>query len=562
MRKMTQMFPIGMFILALINSSCSSVRSDPNASGSPSISEQGKTYYVRPDGGSNERCNGLANAPDPGNGTAQPCAWDHPFRALPPGSTPNINGGDTLLIANGSYQMGYGAPNTTITCEPESSYDCLMPPIPSGPDVSHPTRILGNGWDSGCPTPPELWGAGRSWYIIDLSRANNVEVACLEITDHSTCVESHSGGLACEQDTVPYGDWAAVGLYAEDSANVYLHHLNIHGLGVSGIHAGRLTDWTVEDVRIVANGWGGWDGDIDGEDSNQGTLTFRRWMVAWNGCGETWPDGQPIGCWGLSAGGYGDGVGTGATGGDWVIEDSTFLHNTSDGLDLLYHKLGGTITLNRVHAEGNAGNQIQLTGQTNITNAVLVGNCAFFDGQPFTFNVEPCRALGNTLDIKFTGGEQTTIINTTFYGQGDGLLSASALDGYTCIGTETLKVRNSIFLGDQDYFDPSDQTFLFYQENCANLKLDSDFNIISSVKNFTCGGHEELVNSGNHDLCQDPQLAGPFSGPTYGMALSPNSPAIDAGNNTYCPDTDILGLSRPQDRNEDGTAICNLGAYE
>ena len=31
--------------------------------------------------------------------------------------------------------------------------------------------------------------------------------------------------------------------------------------------------------------------------------------------------------------------------GDWIIEDSAFLHNTSDGLDLLYHDLGGTIIL-------------------------------------------------------------------------------------------------------------------------------------------------------------------------------------------------------------------------
>ncbi|GAB4165446.1 MAG: hypothetical protein Fur0021_40940 [Candidatus Promineifilaceae bacterium] len=36
--------------------------------------------------------------------------------------------------------------------------------------------------------------------------------------------------------------------------------------------------------------------------------------------------------------------------------DHPFRHNTSDGLDLLYRTRGGTITLNRVRAEGNAGN--------------------------------------------------------------------------------------------------------------------------------------------------------------------------------------------------------------
>jgi hypothetical protein len=521
----------------------------------------GTTYYIRTDGGSAEQCTGLVDAPYPGSGVDQPCAWDHPFRALPPDGAPRITGGDTLIIRPGAYMMGYGAPGDDH-CDEEGSYGCHIPPIPSGPDPAHPTRLLGAGWDSGCAAPPQLWGSGRPWFIINLTDSSNVEVACLEITDHSSCVESHSGSLTCARDTPPYGDWAAVGLYAEDSANVSLRDLNIHGLAAGGVHAGRLTDWTVENVRIVANGWVGWDGDIEGDDSNSGTLTFRRWTVAWNGCGETYPGSEPTGCWAQSAGGYGDGVGTGATGGDWVIEDSAFLHNTSDGLDLLYHSLGGAITLNRVRAEGNAGNQVKVTGQTSIVNSVLVGNCAFFDGQPFTFNVDPCRALGNTLEVVYTGGEHTTLVNSTFYGQGDGLVGGGPREGYSCDGTETLTARNNVFLGDVDYFDDTDITFLFYQEGCADLELDSDCDIVHTAKNVECGVNGEYVNSGLHDLCQDPLLVGPLSGQAYGMALAAGSPAIDAGDAAFCPATDILGIPRPQDGNEDGVAICDLGAYE
>jgi hypothetical protein len=36
---------------------------------------------------------------------------------------------------------------------------------------------------------------------------------------------------------------------------------------------------------------------------------------------------------------------------------------------------------------------------------VLVANCAFFDGQLFTYNLDPCRALGNTLEVVCVGGE-------------------------------------------------------------------------------------------------------------------------------------------------------------
>ena len=322
---------------------------------------QGQLYYVRTDGGSATQCTGTVDAPYPGSGVHQLCAWDHPFQALPPGAAPRIVGGDTLVIGVGDYRMGYGAPGAD-NCDAGGAFDCLMAPFPAGPDPAHPTRILGAGWDASCANPPELWGAERPWFIVNLTDASNVELACLEITDHSSCVESHSGGLACERENPPYGDWAAYGLYAEDSANVYLHDLNIHGLAAGGVHAGRLTDWTVENVRIAGNGSAGWDGDLwdDNGDRNAGTLTFRHWTVEWNGCGETYPGEQPTGCWAQSAGGYGDGFATGASGGHWIIEDSVIRHNTSDGLDFLYvREPGSAIEIRRTLVEGNAGNQIK-----------------------------------------------------------------------------------------------------------------------------------------------------------------------------------------------------------
>jgi hypothetical protein len=464
--------------------------------------------------------------------------------------------------------MGYSAPGAD-NCEPDGAFDCHMPPIPSGPNPSTPTRILGAGWNRGCPDPPELWGTQRPWQIVNLDGSSNVELACLEITDHSDCVEDHVHGyggsaLTCERETFPFGDWADTGLYAADATNVYLHDLDIHGLAVAGIRAGRIADWTVEDVRIAGNGWVGWEGDIEGEDSNSGTLTFRRWTVEWNGCAETWPGEQPTACWAQPAGGYGDGVGTGATGGDWIIEDSAILHNTSDGLDLLYHSLGGRVVLNRVRAEGNAGNQIKVTGEAEIADSVLVGNCAFFEGKPFSYAnaIDHCRANGVTVEIHYTGGEQSSIVHSTIYGQGDGLVGSGPREGYACNGSEILEARNSIFVGDTDYFDSGDITFLFYQEQCADLELDSDYNVIHRAKNVACGIDGDYVRSRANDLCQDPQLAGPMSGNAYGLTLTASSPAIDAAANAFCTATDILGTLRPLDGNSDGIAHCDMGAYE
>jgi len=493
------------------------------------------TFHVRTDGGSPSQCTGLADAAYPGAGAGQPCAWDHPFRALPPGGPPRISGGDTLVIGPGSYRMGLGAPGAEA-CEAEGSWECHAAPVPSGPDAAHPTRIVGSGAYTGCASPPELWGTERANWILDLTGTSNAEVACLVLTDHSGCVEFHSGSIPCERDTPPFGPWAAVGLYAEDSANVRLANLNIHGLASRGILAGRLRDWTVDDVRIAGNGSAGWDGDIDGTDSNAGTLLFRRFTNEWNGCGETYPGGQPTGCWAQSAGGYGDGFGTGETQGDWVFEDSIFRYNTSDGLDLLYARTGSSITLRRVLAVGNAGNQLKTNGPARIEDSVAIGSCAFFEGKSFTFNVDHCRALGNTLSLTVRPGDRLTIQNNTIAGQGDCLAIAECSG--TCTGSERVTFRNNIFQGHTDFLQPFESTCLIYQETFpqGDAVFDVDFSAVNGVKDDACPGANHVcgVSLG----LQDAALA------SFDARLSAGSPAIDAGSLATASTLDFLGLLR------------------
>ena len=520
---------------------------DPSSAAEPDIRlTQASTYYVRTDGGSAPQCTGLVDAPYPGNGSGQPCAWDHPFRALPPGGSARILGGDLLIIGRGSYMMGYGAPGSD-ECDTEGAFECHMSPIPSGRDAAHATRVVGAGWDVGCPSPPELWGTERPWLVVNLTDASYVVLACLEITDHSGCVEDHTGGLACTRDEPPFGAWADTGVYAEDSTGVRLKNLDIHGLAVAGVRAGRLTDWTVEDVRIAGNGWVGWEGDIDGDDSNSGEMIFRRLTVEWNGCAETHPGGVPTGCWGQSAGGYGDGLGTGRTGGHWIIEDSVVQYNTSDGLDLLYtREEGSQVDIRRTVSRGNAGDQIKMSGPATIENVLAVSNCGFFQSKPFAHNVDYCRSGGSAISLDLRPGNQVTVINSTVTGQGDCLVIAECQEDATCNGSESVLLRNSIFQGNPEFEGGGDTTcFTWY--GTAQDPFTIEHSIINEAKSIPvpcptgslCGVSPGLVDKGID---------------TFDPHLVEGSPALDRGTSTGAPAVDLEG--RPRVGQPD------IGAYE
>ncbi|QOD92028.1 right-handed parallel beta-helix repeat-containing protein [Lysobacter sp. CW239] len=406
------------------------------------------TYYVRTDGGTAAQCTGKADAAYSGSGTSQACAWKHPYYALPPNETARIAGGDTLIIGSGSYMIGWGAPGAADKsgrCYAGGPYDCYLPPIPSGPSPTAKTRILGKD----AKNPPKLWGTERVTHILNLNGSSNVEIGNLEITDQSDCVEGHSNaGARCERNTAPYGQWASAGLVASNSKNVWLHDLNIHGLAHSGIHAGGLTDWLVERVKINANGWVGWDGDIGAASSNAGQIVLREVEIGWNGCGERWQTGAPWACWAQEGGGYGDGLGTAKTGGQWLIEDSFIHHNTSDGLDLLYMDgaASSSVTVRRVYAVGNAGNQLKVHGNSTIENSVVNGNCAYFNGKDFMLNGDQCRAMGNTLSVGLVAGQTANIRHNTIVGEGDCLILTGG-------GTSTTKlnIQNNVLVGKPDF---------------------------------------------------------------------------------------------------------------
>jgi hypothetical protein len=286
-------------------------------------------------------------------------------------------------------------------------------------------------------------------------------------------------------------------------------------------------------------------------------MVLKDVVVEWNGCAETWPGQAPANCWGQSAGGYGDGVGMAATGGDWLVEDSTFRYNTSDGLDLLYvgrEASDATVTVRRVLAYSNAGNPMKTANTSHIENAVLISDCAFFEGKSFAPNIDGqpaldhCRSLGNALELHPRQGQSLSLINSTLTGEGDCLIIVECAEDSSCDGSETLTFRNLVLYGQQDYYQPWEQSCDMWSD--INYTLQADYNVVYDVKR---GGYV----LGANDLTSDPRVrnAGLDS---FDGRLRADSPARDSGQAVggLVPATDVRGRPRPA-----GSGV-DRGAYE
>lgn len=431
------------------------------------------TYYVRTDGGTAAQCNGTVDAPVTTTNTniVQGCAFNHPFWLLSTKDGPvmKLAGGDTVIVAPGDYLMGVGAPNTP-NCSLFYPWDCWSKAIPSG-TAAQPTRILGKGWDTATGAKPRFIGIERSDKVLNLNGSSNVELQYIEITDGSECIVTGPGTTACKRtgDGTSQGQWAVRGIQASDSSNVLLKNVYIHGL-YAGVEAARLTNWTIENTDILNNSFVGWNGDMGKTtSSNSGITKFKNTRIKGSGCGERLSTKAPYSCYSQDQGGYGDGLGTEATGGDWVFDGVDFSENVSDGLDLLYHTGNGKITVTNSKFERNAGNQIKTGTTASLSNVKLDGNCAWFKGQPFTSTLavgggsvafNNCRAGGDVFAASLKAGTKVDIQSTTF----TNVLNIGVMtSGTTCNGTEVVSADPSTtFDLKAKYYDPTTTAVKYY----------------------------------------------------------------------------------------------------
>jgi uncharacterized repeat protein (TIGR01451 family)/CSLREA domain-containing protein len=293
--------------------------------------------------------------------------------------------------------------------------------------------------------------------------------------------------------------------------NTGLGSLNMHGGQVSNNLAGGIynegSTTTLSEVLVQNNAGGG----VYNTGVVRAVLTIERSQISGNSA--------------LSGAGILN-SGIGATA---MISFSQISSNTATGN-------GGGVNNNGImtifssvidHNQAASGGGINnLGGQLELTNVTIAENSATDNGAGL-YNRSDTTVLNATMNHNLGGGPGT--------------------GGNVYNDTASISFRNSILANPDG------------EENCFNSEgfITSSGNNLESAD--TCGFNQAS------DQKNTVPLLGPLQdngGSTFTFALLPGSPAIDTGTNTFCPATDQRNAARPADGDGNGSAICDIGAYE
>jgi hypothetical protein len=568
-----------------------------------------QTWYVRPDGGTRYstnvttgQCNGMYDAAYPGSGVNQNCAFNDARMLYQDGSYtvgdtfPGWGwvgaGGDTYIIRGSigtgvSYRIGYNDPSTYcgstgcwgIAGDPYSSG---MPAPPSGTATQH-TRVLGENY-AACTSQSaktQLHGGYGAGAVLNLSGTSYVDVACLDITDFSSC--GRSGQLDACNTSPPLSDYATNGIVTSlNTTNTTISNVYIHGISNNGMGGATGDGVSLTKVTLSGNAGAGWNMDPGDGTTGSGHLTSSYFNTIFSGCAEVYPVSTTVnvGVTGGStiavgavgdctddggSGGYGDGVGTATATSNpaWImaVDHSTAAYNTQDGFDLLHLQGGGsTLTITDSLAYGNEGQQLKMGAAGTAINNVFVGNCnalrQSIPGLPSGYNSrlsDFCRASDTAIFMAVVNGSTTKYLFNTLYSANSVALEIG-LNG-TCTTTCYLQYENNImrgFTNDTANGYPSGGT----GNNPAPIYFDSSVpfgNSGSSNSNNATFGQKASIPCPNtsygelNAVCSDPQLADEtFHLYGYGNMAPANeaSPVVGAGVTITGITTDYKGATR------------------
>ncbi len=263
---------------------------------------------------------------------------------------------------------------------------------------------------------------------------------------------------------------------------------------------------------------------------------------------------------------------------------------TGDASDNSYHVVTGSSTDASAILDGftitggkgdanNGGGMLNQNGSPTLRNLIFEGNSANAGGGMFNLNANPTleNVTFKNNDAPSEGGggiynnaSNPSLTNVTFYGNSAGGYGGGGLTNYQSNPTltnVTFSDNNATSGGGMVNYDsqPTLKNTIIANSlgggDCVGaVNAASANNLIKDGSNI-CG----LSNGTNGNITgADPQLGALafYDGFSLTLALESTSPAIDVGDNAVCPGSDQRGVARPADGNFDGTATCDMGAFE
>ena len=250
----------------------------------------------------------------------------------------------------------------------------------------------------------------------------------------------------------------------------------------------------------------------------------------------------------------------------------------------MYNRGGSSPTLTKLIFSGNfagiggGGGIFNEGGSPRLTDVTFTNNFGYFGGGMFNTSGSPIlnnvSFIGNETDM-YGGGminvsSHPKLTNVTFsanmatrYG-GGGMANFSGSNPELTNVTFTGNQASIGFLGGAILNVRAGHTMTSTIVWGNTPVVNQIYNYDETAFAFASYSIIEGGYAGETNISSDPLLS-PLAdngGLTHTHALGAGSPAIDNGNPVNCPATDQRGFLRSIDGDGDGTAVCDMGAYE